>query len=107
MSLPAFVVRPCLDGSGRPLIEFLGIHRAVDYPCVHALLAQSLPGFTSAGEQPIPDDFVWQCRFDGGEFELTEDWAGLFILPKGDAERVMATVADALVKTGAFQRTSR
>jgi hypothetical protein len=103
MTPAALRVRPCLDGSGSPLIEFLGNHCADGYPSLLALLDRALPGFAATAEQPMPEDFVWQCRFDGGEFELSEDWAGLFILPKDDADRVMALVADTLVQTGQFR----
>ena len=104
-AMPAtFIVRPCLDDCGRPLIEFRGDHRAAGYPDVLALLDATLPGFAASLEPPVVDDFVWRCRFDGGEFELTDEGAGLFILPLADAHRVMETVAAALAGTGTFRR---
>ena len=105
MPAPAeFVVRPCLDGSGRPLIEFRGDHRTGAYPQVLPALERGLPGFEATLQVPAPEDFVWQCRFDGGEFELCDDWNGLFILPKDDAGRVIETVAEALEKAAVFRR---
>lgn len=101
-----FKVRPSLDGSGRPLIEFLGDHRAPGFPSVLLALGQGLPAFESEGHWPAPDDFLWQCRFDGGAFEVSEDWAGRFIIADDDAHRVIELVADALVRSGHFRRVA-
>jgi hypothetical protein len=103
-NIAEFKVRPCLDGSGRPLIEFMGDHRAADFPSVLLVLGQSLPGFESEGQWPAPDDFVWQCRFEGGTFELSDDWAGKFISADDDAPRVIEAVAEALAGSGLFRR---
>lgn len=99
-----FIVRPGFDAAARPLIEFLGDHRAPDFPSVLVALQDQLRAFEADGTRPIPDDIVWQCRFDGGTFELCEDWASLFIHADVDADRIIETVAAALVRSGHFHR---
>lgn len=98
-----FVIRPG-HGSGEPLIEFLGDHRSASFPKVLTLLGQQLPSFCAQGDSPAPDDFVWECSYEAGRFELSDDWYGLFILPVTDPGRVTAQVAQALEATGQFQR---
>ena len=101
-----FVIRPALDGSARPLIEFCGDHREAGYPPVVTLLGQALEGFTCAAELPVLDDFVWQCHCPEGAFEVSDDWGGLFVMAKQDHARVIEAVADALEKTNRFRRAS-
>ena len=103
-ALVEFTVRPGLDAAARPLIEFGGDHRAPDFPPVLLALRDHLPGFAADAACPAHDEVVWQCSFDGGTFELADDWAGLFILARADADRVIETVADALVRSGRFLR---
>ncbi len=102
-----FIVRPGFDAAARPLIEFLGDHRAPGFPSIVHVLQDELPAFEADGHRPIPDDILWQCRFDGGTFEIDEHWAGLFILAEVDADRVIETVADTLVRSGRFRRLAR
>ncbi len=99
-----FVVRPSLDGSDRPLIEFRGDHRSDAYPDVLALLASSLPGFAASAGQPVLDDVVWHCAFAGGQFQLCDEWGGLFVSASSDHQHVIEAVAAALVHTGEFRR---
>lgn len=99
-----FKVRPGFDATARPLIEFLGDHRAPGFPSVLDALRDHLPAFEADGHSPVPDDVVWQCRFDGGAFELCEDWAGLFIHAGAKHDRVIEAVAGALVRSGRFRR---
>jgi hypothetical protein len=99
-----FVVRPSLDGSGRPLIEFRGDHRSGSYPDVLGVLASALPGFAASADAPVMDDVVWHCRYVGGAFDLCDDWGGLFVLAASDHERIIEAVAAALARTTAFRR---
>lgn len=99
-----FVIRPGY-GNGAPLIEFLGDHRATFFPSVLGLLGEQLPSFSAKGEAPAPDDFLWACSYDAGQFELSDDWSGLFILPTTDPCSVVARVAEALEATGKFKRS--
>ena len=98
-----FVVRPAYV-SGKPLIEFRGDHRSDSFPKVLALLERFLPEFQAQGSNPAPDDFVWVCSFSEGQFELSDDWGGLFVIPLTEAERVVSAVADVLERSGAFRR---
>jgi hypothetical protein len=100
----AFVVRPGYDAAALPLIEFQGDHRADDYPPMLHLLASTLPGLQATAQPNFADEYLWDCRFDGGAFEVSDDWGGLFILAKADHERVIAAVAQALERTGEFRR---
>ena len=102
--IESFVVRPALDGSDLPLIEFLGDHRAPGYPQVVSLLGQTLVGFACRAEPSMPDDFVWRCRCSAGEFEISDDWAALFILARENHEQMIEAIAHALEKTSAFRR---
>ncbi len=99
-----FKVRPGFDAAAHPLIEFLGDHRAPGFPSVLDTLRDHLPAFEADGHSPVPDDFLWNCRFDGGTFEMADDWAGLFIHADTGHERVIEAVADALVRSGVFRR---
>jgi hypothetical protein len=99
-----FALRSAIGGSGGPVLKFLGDHRASGFPRVLAILESQLPGFRASGSWPTPDDFLWTCSYDGGSFELSDDWGGLFILPVSDAERVLAEVSEALVASGSFER---
>lgn len=102
-----FVVRPALDGSGKPLIEFLGNHRSENFPSVLTLLERELPEFTARGENPVLDDFIWKCTFAEGSFELSDDWGGLFVLPEENPENVVVVVAAALERSGHFCRVTK
>ncbi|WP_223904440.1 hypothetical protein [Rhodoferax lithotrophicus] len=102
-----FVIRPALDGSGRPLIEFHGDHRSEKFPKVLSLLQQWLPEFRAHAEPPVCDDFIWKCSFSGGEFDLSDDWGGLFVIPKEQSEDVVSTVAAALENSGVFRRVPK
>jgi len=97
-----FVIRPDYS-AGKPLIEFRGNHRAPDFPSVLRLLEQALPGFNAKGEEPCPDEFVWTISYTGGEFELCDDWGGLFVLPRSNHDAVIADVSAALIVSGSFQ----
>ena len=96
-----FIIRPGYS-TGEPLIEFCGDHRATDFPSVIHLLGQQLANFSAKGSEPAPDDFLWSISYSGGEFEVSNDWGGLFILPKGNCTKVIADVSAALVASGAF-----
>ncbi|RDI96825.1 hypothetical protein DVT68_19930 [Dyella solisilvae] len=101
-----FVVRSAVASSDRPTLKFLGDHRAPGFPGVLAILEGRLSGFRTSGSWPAPDDFLWTCSYDGGSFELSDDWGGLFILPLSAAERVLDEVSEALVASGSFERTT-
>lgn len=98
-----FVVRPACV-SGEPLIEFRGDHRAEGFPYVLGLLEKALPGFAATADPAVGEDVAWRCRFDGGRFELCDDWGGLFVHAQGDADRMVEAIAGVLVATGLFRR---
>jgi len=99
-----FIVRPMLDGSGQPLIEFRGAHRSENFPKILTLLERHLPGFKATGSSPAPDDFLWSCTYASGTFELSDDWGGLFILPRSNHAHVVGDVSVALESSGQFCR---
>lgn len=99
-----FVIRPGY-ANGEPLIEFAGDHRSASFPQVLGLLEAQLPSFCAQGGSPAPDDYLWVCSYEGGQFELSDDWCSLFVLPTTDPGRVVERVAQALEATGQFQRT--
>ncbi len=101
-----FAVRPAYGTPGIPLIEFRGDHRSVEFPSVHLILDKELPGLSVSGSQPSPDDFVWACTYDGGSFEISDDWGGLFIIPRSNPSVVSEQVAFALARSGRFKRVS-
>jgi hypothetical protein len=105
VSVPAeFVVRPGHDDAARPLIEFRGDHRADGYPLLLRHLASALPGLEAATAPDFTDDHLWDCRFEGGAFEVSDDWGGLFIHATSDHARVIEAIAAALERSGAFRR---
>lgn len=106
-NIEEFVIRPALDGSGRPLIEFCGDHREAGYPSVVTLLSQTLEGFACSAKCPALDEFVWQCHCPEGAFEVSDDWGGLFVIAKQDHARVIEAVASALENTKFFRRANR
>lgn len=67
------------------------------------VLERELPGFKAYGEDPVLDDFIWKCTFAEGSFEISDDWGGLFILPKEFPDRVVTAVAAALERSGYFR----
>jgi hypothetical protein len=97
-------VRPGYDEAAQPLIEFRGDHRADDYPRVMRVLASALPALEATAQPDLTDDYLWECRFEGGEFEVSDDWGGLFILARRDHARVIEAIAAALERSGAFRR---
>lgn len=101
-----FVVRPALDGSGRLILEFLGDHRSEHFPSVMLILDRRLHGFIASGSEPAPDDFLWTCSYAGGSFEISDDWCGLFILPRTHHGAVLADVTAALMASGVFERVA-
>jgi len=68
------------------------------------LLERELPAFDWRAQTPVTDDFIWNCTYAGGSFELSDDWGGLFILPRERPDQVVAVVAAALERTGWFCR---
>lgn len=102
-----FVIRPALDESGTPLIEFCGDHREGGFPPVVSLLGQALEGFTCSAELPVLDELVWQCHCPEGAFEVSDDWGGLFVIAKQNHVRVIEAVARALEKSNLFRRASQ
>jgi hypothetical protein len=99
-----FVVRPGFDEAAQPLIEFQGDHRADGFPPMLRLLASTLLGLEATAQPNFTDDHLWDCRFEGGEFEVSDDWGGLFILARRDHARVIEAIASALERTGVFRR---
>jgi hypothetical protein len=99
-----FCVRPAYGKPDLPLIEFRGMHRAPEFPPVLRLLSSQLPSFRSVGGLPALDDFLWNCEYTGGSFELSDDWGGLFIIPLEQPAEVARDVAAALERTGYFKR---
>ena len=97
-------MRPGYDEAAQPLIEFRGDHRADAYPPMLRLLATTLPGLQVTAQPDFTDDVVHDCLFDGGEFEVSDDWGGLFILARRDHARVIQAIAAALERTGDFRR---
>jgi len=99
-----FVVRPGYGPGAHPLIEFRGDHRADGYPPMLQLLQSTLPGPQVTGDSNLCDDHVRGCRFEGGAFEVSDDWGGLFTLARRDHVRVIEAIAEALERTGVFRR---
>jgi hypothetical protein len=98
-----FRVRPAYNTPGLLLIEFCGDHRADYFPSVLKLLATQLQELSYTGSWPSPDDFLWECAYTGGTFELSDDWGGLFIIPRSNFDQVVADVSSALERSGLFQ----
>lgn len=97
------MIRPAYV-SGEPLIEFRGDHRAESFPQVLRILNERLPALIVSGSEPIPDDFIWSCSYKTGEFEVSDDWGGLFILPKSEHGKVVEEIGAALEASGQFRR---
>ena len=70
-------------------------------------MTAAIPGLVTTTTPLSTDDHLWQCRFDGGAFELDDDWGGLFIMTGSDHARVIEAVADALERSGMFVRVRR
>lgn len=97
----AFIVRPGFS-SGEPLIEFRGDHRASTFPSILRILESRLADFSAQGSEPAPDDFLWEVSYSGGTFEVSNDWGGLFILPRTNSQNVISDVSSALISSGVF-----
>ena len=69
-----------------------------------ACLRAELEGFDVVGSEAVLDDFVSRCRYAGGEFEISDDWGGLFIIPRANHSSVVEDLAAALVRSGSFER---
>jgi hypothetical protein len=101
-----FRVRPGYGTPSLMLIEFHGDHRAEGFPPVLRLLEGQLSEFSCTASWPAPDDFLWECVYAGGTFELSDDWGGLFILPTSNNGQVVADVSSALEASGQFRRAA-
>lgn len=99
----SFFIRPAY-GSEFDLIEFTGDHRSDDFPDVFYLLKCALNPTKITVEYFVTDDYVWEIEFESGIFELSDDWGGLFIIPKSNHKNVIEDISKALVFSGYFNK---
>lgn len=99
----SFFIRPGYK-SEFDLIEFSGDHRLDDFPDVFYILKDALNPTKITIEDFVTDDYVWEVEFENETFELSDDWGGLFIIPKSNHKNVIEQISKVLVFSGYFNK---
>lgn len=108
--LERFRVRPGYKSQDL-LVEFCGYHRARGFPDVAGILEHALharfkrhPTLDTVAIAVATDEIITLWEYEHGEFEVDDDWGGLFILaPKNNAQ-VVGDIERVLLQSGFFAK---